>query len=157
MDNANKGSGFINIFGEGTSSDPAKMEFIWIMNQLIIKKINTKDLTYQNAGFKSKQIYDKILKCYLQVENKCTQDDKYCFKSLSSQKFEMGTEEYINLTGKVVNKVWSITANVINGWQAEFTARFNNPTKKQTHVTWNNIEKKKKLLKCKKLYNQPIS
>ena len=36
MENANKGSGFMNIFGEGTSSDPAKMEFNWIMNQLII-------------------------------------------------------------------------------------------------------------------------
>ena len=33
MDNTNNGSGFINIFGEGISSDPAKMEFNWIMNQ----------------------------------------------------------------------------------------------------------------------------
>ena len=65
MENANKGSGFMNIFGEGTSSDPVKMEFNWIMNQLIIKNINIKDLTYQNAGFKSKQIYNKILKYYL--------------------------------------------------------------------------------------------
>ena len=72
MDNANKGSGFMNIFGEGTSSDPAKMECNWITNQLIIKNISIKDLTYQNVGFKSKQIYDKILKYYLQFKNKCT-------------------------------------------------------------------------------------
>ena len=104
MDNANKGSGFMNIFREGTSSDPAKMKFNWIMNQLIIKKLNIKDLTYQNAGFKSKQIYDKILKCYLQFENKYTQDDKGCFKSFSSQKLEKGTQEYITLTGKVGKK-----------------------------------------------------
>ena len=32
MNNANKGSGFMNIFGEETSSDPAKMNLIglWI-------------------------------------------------------------------------------------------------------------------------------
>ena len=65
------------FFGETASSDPAKMEFNWIMNQLIIKYIKIKDITYKNAGFKSKQIYDKILKCYLQFGNKCTQDDKY--------------------------------------------------------------------------------
>ena len=46
MDNANKGYGFMNIFGEGTSSDPAKMKFNWIMNQLIITNINIKDLAY---------------------------------------------------------------------------------------------------------------
>ena len=93
MNNANKGSGFMNIFGEGTSSDPAKMEFNWIMNQLIIKNISIKDLTYQNAAFKSKNIYDTILKCYLQLENKFTQDNKDCFKALSSQKIENDTEE----------------------------------------------------------------
>ena len=59
---------FNNIFGETTSSDPAKMEFNWIMNQLIIKNIKIRDITYKNAGLKSKQIYDKILKCYLQFE-----------------------------------------------------------------------------------------
>ena len=95
MDNANKGFGFMNIFGEGTSSDPAKMEFNWIMNQLIIKNISIKDLTYQNAGFKSKQLYDKILKCYLKFENKYTQNDKDCFKSLISQKVEKGTEDIL--------------------------------------------------------------
>ena len=62
MDNAKKGTVFNNIFGETTSSDPAKMEFNWIMNQLIIKNIKIRDITYKNAGFKSKQIYDKILK-----------------------------------------------------------------------------------------------
>ena len=100
MNTSNKGSGFMNIFGEGTSSDPGKMEFNWIINQLIIENINIKDLTYQNTGFKSKQIYDNILKCYLQFKNKCTQDDKDCFKSLSSQKLRKGTEEYITLKGK---------------------------------------------------------
>ena len=52
-------------------------------------------------------------------------------------------EDYITLTGKVVKQVWSITANMINEWQAEFIARFNYPKKKQTHVIWNNIERKK--------------
>ena len=37
MDSANKGSEFMNIFGERTNSDPAKMEFNLITNQLIIK------------------------------------------------------------------------------------------------------------------------
>ena len=88
MNNANKGSGFMNILGEGTSSDPAKMEFNWIMNQLIIKNINIKDLTYHNAGFKLKQIYDKNLQCYLKFENKCTHNDKDGFELLSSQKLK---------------------------------------------------------------------
>ena len=52
MDNAKKGSGFMNIFGEGTNSDLAKMDFNWIMNQLVITNIHIKDLNYQNAGFK---------------------------------------------------------------------------------------------------------
>ena len=143
MDNAKKGTVFNNIFGETTSSDPAKMEFNWIMNQLIIKNIKIKDITYKNAGFKSKQIYDKILKCFLQFENKCTQDDKDYIQQLSCHKFKKGTEEYITLIGKLGKRVWNITDNVIKEWQAEFTARFNYPKKKQTHVTWINIERKK--------------
>ena len=77
MDNANKETVFKNIFGEATSCDPTKMKFNWIMNQLIIKNIEIRDITYKIVGLKSKQIYDKILKCYLQFGNKCTQDDKY--------------------------------------------------------------------------------
>ena len=64
-------------------------------------------------------------------------------QQLSSHKFKKGTEEYITLTGKLEKRVWNITDNVINEWQAEFTARFNYPKKKQTHVTWINIERKK--------------
>ena len=61
MENAKKGSGFINIFGKGTNSDPAKMEFNWIMNQLVTKNIHINDFTYKNCGFKLKEMYDKIL------------------------------------------------------------------------------------------------
>ena len=50
MKNTKKGSGFVNIFGEGTSSDPAKLKFNWIMNQFVIKHIHIRDLTYQNSG-----------------------------------------------------------------------------------------------------------
>ena len=73
----------MNIFGGGTNSDPAKMKHNWIMNQLFIKNIHIDDFTYQNAGFKSKQMYDNILKFYLNFENECTQDDKNCFEPLS--------------------------------------------------------------------------
>ena len=52
MDNAKKGTMFKNIFGEATSYDLAKIEFNWIMNQLVIKNINIRDITYKNAGLK---------------------------------------------------------------------------------------------------------
>ena len=61
MESAKKGSGFINIFVKGTNSDPAKMEFNWIMNQLVTKNIHINDFTYKNSGFKLKEMYDKIL------------------------------------------------------------------------------------------------
>ena len=106
-------------------------------------------LTYTNTGLKVKQIYDKILKCYLQFENKCTQYDKDYIWQLSSQKLKKGTEEYITLTWKAGKRVWHITTNVINEWQAEFTERFNYPTKKQTYVTWINIERENSVLNVK--------
>ena len=56
------------------------------MNQLVIKNIKIRDITYKNAGLKSKEIYDKILKCYLQFENIYTQDDKDYIQQLSSHK-----------------------------------------------------------------------
>ena len=101
MDNAKKGTVFNNIFGEATTSDLATMGFNWIMNQLVNKNIKIRDITYTNTGLKSKQIYNKILKCYLQFENKCAQNDKDYIQQLSSHKFKKGTEEYITLTGKV--------------------------------------------------------
>ena len=52
-------------------------------------------------------------------------------------------EECITLIGKVGRKGRSVTANVIKEWKAEFSAIFNYPKKKQPHVTWNNIERKK--------------
>ena len=52
MDNTKKGSGFMKIFGEGTTNDQAKTEFNWIMNQLIINNININDLSYQTVGIK---------------------------------------------------------------------------------------------------------
>ena len=73
----------MNMFGGRTNSDPTKMKYNWIMNQLFIKHIHIDDFTYQNAAFKSKQMYDKILKFYLNFENKCTQDDKDYFEPLS--------------------------------------------------------------------------
>ena len=60
MDNTKKGTVFDNIFGEATSSDPSKMEFNWIMNELVIKNIKIGDITYKNSGLKSKRIYLKM-------------------------------------------------------------------------------------------------
>ena len=98
MNNAKKGIVFDNIFGEVTSCDPAKMEFNWIMNQLVIKNIKIRDITYKNVELKSKQIYDKILKYYLQFENKCTQDVKDYIQQMNSHQLKKryGRIQYLN-------------------------------------------------------------